>query len=242
MITANARKGLPKIAVITCITCGMDILHEPMKQSIDTDFFCFYDVMPQKEVRSAWRMLKAIHHPPIKRNGKLVAKWYKMQSHKIRKLSSYQYILWVDGSVQIKHRNFVRDMVHTTSNSICVFRHPWRNCLYAEYEKVKASSECRVNDVLLNQIKAYAGIRYPAKNGLYCCTVLGRYRTERADRVMDAWWEEINKYSMRDQISFPYVLWKNRVHPDIFPGDIYKNRYIEKCSHTAYYYHCYRRT
>ncbi|MBU2249306.1 MAG: DUF616 domain-containing protein [Gammaproteobacteria bacterium] len=233
----------PKVAVVTCITAGVDDLHEPCPQSVKCDYYCFYDKEPRHAVDTAWKLCKAAHHPKIpelRRNGKLLAKWYKMQSHKIRVLRNYHYILWVDGSIKINNRRFVAHYVRATSSGICLFKHPWRDCIYKEFERVKASDECGRSRVM-EQIKAYNSIRYPRSNGLYCGTVIGRYKNSYTDRVMDAWWAEVVKWSMRDQISLPYVLWRNKMKPDIFPHDIYSNKYIEKVPHTAIYYYYYRR-
>ena len=36
--------------------------------------------------------------------------------------------------------------------------------------------------------------------------------------MLFSWWEIICKYSSRDQISFPYVLYKHSITPKIIPG------------------------
>jgi hypothetical protein len=43
---------------------------------------------------------------------------------------------------------------------------------------------------------------------------------------MEEWWKEIEKFSYRDQISFPYVCWKNDFKPDICDQDIYNNEWL----------------
>ena len=43
---------------------------------------------------------------------------------------------------------------------------------------------------------------------------------------MKKWENEIQKYSIRDQLSFPYVCWKNNFYPDISDLDINRNPWL----------------
>ena len=46
--------------------------------------------------------------------------------------------------------------------------------------------------------------------------------------AMSSWWEQLNKFSKRDQISFPYVVWKNKIPVKIWDWSIReKNDYFE---------------
>jgi hypothetical protein len=48
------------------------------------------------------------------------------------------------------------------------------------------------------------------------------------EKLFDDWWEEVNKYSFRDQLSLPYVLWKHSIVPHSLNDNINKNIYINK--------------
>ena len=38
---------------------------------------------------------------------------------------------------------------------------------------------------------------------------------EKMNNFFNDWWQEILKYSYQDQISLPFVLWKNNINPKI---------------------------
>jgi hypothetical protein len=226
-------------AVITAIFGNTDALHEPVRQTRETDFYCFCEKgrEPPHKTGTMWRIVTDELYEQCDRtyrNGKLKAKWYKLQFNKITMLKKYDFIIWVDGSVQIKSKNFVSAFMNRAGGSICVFRHPWRQCVYKEAEKVKGKLHS-VNEPVINQIAYYNGHRYPVNNGLYCGTVFGMYREERLNRLLDFWWGQVKRFSARDQLSLPYCLWKLKIKPSIFEGNVYQSKYFTKERHTAYY-------
>ena len=59
---------------------------------------------------------------------------------------------------------------------------------------------------------------FPKKYGLYELPVIIRKNTEKIKKLNLRWWEQICRFSSRDQISMPYVLWKTNVDIKILPG------------------------
>lgn len=45
-----------------------------------------------------------------------------------------------------------------------------------------------------------------------------RRNTEKIREFNKIWWEQIQKFSIRDQISSPYVSWKTKTFINTFPG------------------------
>ena len=226
-------------AVITAIFGNTDELHEPVPQTRETDFYCFCEAgrEPPHKAGTLWKLITEPLYekcPRTYKNGKLKAKWYKMQAHKISFLKKYDFILWVDGSVKIKSKNMVSAFMNRAGGSICLFRHPWRQCIYKEAEAVKGKLHS-INEPVVKQIQYYNDHRYPKNNGLYCGTVFGMYRSEKMNRIMDAWWDQVKRFSARDQLSLPYVMWRLKIRPSIFEGNIYQCKYFSKERHTAYY-------
>ena len=58
----------------------------------------------------------------------------------------------------------------------------------------------------------------PEDFGVFLCGVLIReHNNPVCVKLMEDWWKELEEGSRRDQISFPYVLWKNGyVKEDVF--------------------------
>ena len=59
---------------------------------------------------------------------------------------------------------------------------------------------------------------YPRNNGLYELPVSIRKNTDNIKILNLRWWEQICRYSSRDQISMPFVLWKTNITPKLLPG------------------------
>lgn len=67
---------------------------------------------------------------------------------------------------------------------------------------------------ILKQIKQYRKEGFPKNFGLYACGIMIRKNTSEIINFMELWYSEICKYSHRDQISFPYILWKTPIKVD----------------------------
>jgi hypothetical protein len=52
------------------------------------------------------------------------------------------------------------------------------------------------------------------------------------NKIFDDWWVENVKNSFQDQISFPYVLWKNNKYPEhIIQQNMYNNQFLGKVNY-----------
>ena len=61
------------------------------------------------------------------------------------------------------------------------------------------------------QLNAYRKEGFPEHYGLPQTCILLRYHNEESCiKLMETWWEQLEKYSHRDQLSFNYALWKNQ--------------------------------
>jgi hypothetical protein len=59
------------------------------------------------------------------------------------------------------------------------------------------------------QIATYKKEGFPRHYGLYENSILIRnHHDEPTRRLMEEWWVEYLKYSTRDQLSLPYLIWK----------------------------------
>ncbi len=85
--------------------------------------------------------------------------------------------------------------------------HPSRDCAYDEAKWLIRKGRFDEANIL-KQIEFYQKEKFPTHNGLYWTTILFRRHTKRLKEFSRLWWEQIKKYSHRDQISLPYVAWK----------------------------------
>jgi len=91
-----------------------------------------------------------------------------------------------------------------------------RDCLY---EEGRICIEKGLGDPTdtMRQLDFYRSENYPIHNGLYWTCILIRRHTKRLKKFSKLWWEQVEKYSHRDQISLPYVAWKHGMKISICP-------------------------
>jgi hypothetical protein len=49
---------------------------------------------------------------------------------------------------------------------------------------------------------------FPENYGLAANRIIIRRKSEELEKLMESWWEELNTFSRRDQLSLFYVIWK----------------------------------
>jgi FkbM family methyltransferase len=137
------------------------------------------------------------------------ARQYKLLPH--RYLSEYDGWFWIDNSCSFLYNpldlyNYYLD----DGYDISLHRHCDRNCLYDE------ASTCSdrgldSSNIISKQIDRYKNDNYPTNNGLYETGILMRKNNKVIRDFNEMWWDELDNFSVRDQISFPYILSKNDV-------------------------------
>jgi hypothetical protein len=117
-------------------------------------------------------------------------------------------------------RDLVPDMLQ--GHDACFFKHSQRNCVYQEG---RACITLRKDDpiVIRAQLAGYRAAGYPALNGLCENGIILRRNTPRINQLNEAWWMEITRHSLRDQLSLNYTAWRLKIPYATFPGTVYKN-------------------
>jgi hypothetical protein len=107
---------------------------------------------------------------------------------------------------------FVRRVLpQNDSVDMAISLHLVRNCIYEESRVVKAKK--KDDPVIVNkQMSFYKKDGYPPNNGLVRCGLMVRKhgRQNLIDHC-EKWWEQVKKFSFRDQLSFNYILWKYKL-------------------------------
>jgi hypothetical protein len=155
------------------------------------------------------------------------AKIFKVLPH--RYLASYQVSVWVDGTTC--PRQDPRPWIDSVLKSgIATFVHPERDCIYDEARICVDRGFDR--DVIEAQMARYRDAGYPAHHGLNTCTVIVReHNAPYVVAAMEEWWREIEQGSIRDQLSFNFVLWNRGLVSDIIPGHVYWNSMFRYAPH-----------
>lgn len=208
-----------KVVVYTSITGNYDDLNEPLFLSDDIEYVCFTN---NKSLKSPIWNIEYITDNQL--DNMHLAKKVKLFPDEF--LSEYETSVWVDGKFQVQSdiREYI--MKYQRFEPMLCFPHFSRSCIYEEAGRCIADGVGVKNDII-HQIACYEREGYPIDNGLYeMGCIVRNHNDDMVKRVMSSWWEEIQKYSYRDQISFPVVCWRNDFKPDICDQDIYKNKWL----------------
>lgn len=194
-----------KIAIYTCIVGNYDKLNEPSFISKDCDYYLISDKKPKE--KTIFEYLDINNYLPIEVvDDTRKNRYIKINAHKI--FPHYKYSLYIDGNIILKKdmSNFFKALPKTR---IGVAGESYWNNIYIEGIRCIESQLDR-KEIIFKQMENYWLKGMPEHFGAFLCNVLIReHNHPGCVKLMEEWWEQVNNYSKRDQISFPYVLWKN---------------------------------
>jgi len=142
------------------------------------------------------------------------AKYYKIKAHELNFTSDYS--IFIDSNIKINNPNFIKNLMYfmDDKNGISICKHQKRNCVYDEapaclvYEKNKTMN-------IMEQVDRYKQEGMPNNYGLWWCGMIMRNtKNTNVSDIENIWWDEINKNTPRDQLSLPFILWKNNIKID----------------------------
>lgn len=200
--------SIPKVVVYTCIVGRYDELLEPLFINDNIKYCAITDFEINK--KSKWDRIDINDLDiPVKSDGVAINRWIKLHPHKI--FNEYDFSIYVDGSIRI-----VADLMPWVLGLppecfLGIHKHPIRNRIITEMNAIVDYKKTNVKK-LKQQISDYYKDGYDDSFGILEATVLIRkHNNVVCQNVMEDWWRELNRYQFRDQVSLPYVLWKNSI-------------------------------
>ena len=191
---------------------------KPWKQKIESKHpfeYIYYDdnTLPGRENAM---------HPRLK------AKIPKMLGWRYHKADWY---VWMDSSVIVKPGVDIPEAVLKTAgnNSICLFRHTKLNRIQDEAMWVKKAvnnnhqyfKDRFKGEPILSQVKTYLDDKNFEDNNLFQMTFFAYHYSAR--KIMEEWFIQNCLWSVKDQLSFPYVLSKSKISYSVFKGNALEN-------------------
>lgn len=194
-----------KIAIYTCIVGDYDQISEPLWIENDCDYYIISDRKPERE--TVFKYLDICDYLPddVKDNTRK-NRYIKINAHKI--FPQYRYSIYVDGNIVIK-KGITKCIENLPKSRIGVAGESYWDSVYIEGLRC-IESKFDDKEFIMKQIEKYWLEGMPEHFGSFLCNVLAReHNHPNCVKLMEEWWEQLKRYSRRDQISFPYVLWKN---------------------------------
>jgi hypothetical protein len=188
----------PRIAVYTAIAGDYDCLKIPTEIDERCDYYCFTDRDISWQDIWARREFNWWHEDPVR-----VSRYVKHHPHRF--FPDYEWSIWVDGNIQLNCLPQALLPPSPDSWDLAVWKHPYRNCLYAEAEEcVRLEKDDAAT--IWAQVARYRAQGFPEHAGLAENNVMARRHNAPAMiELAHAWWREISGGSRRDQLSFPFV-------------------------------------
>jgi hypothetical protein len=193
-----------KIAVYSCITGAYDRVIEPHFKPSNVDFLLVTD--DQLPATSAWRGIdiSTIKGLPALDNS-YMNRYVKLHPHLF--LDDYDYSIYIDGNIRIV--GDIRYLIHLLNQyGLVSTLHRSRDCIYQELEACILQNKDN-HRTMEKQISLYKRRGMSKHQGLIEASLLVMdHHNPICIEIMERWWQEIAKYSTRDQLSLPFVLWE----------------------------------
>lgn len=211
--TVTAPPAPARATVVTACYGGVDVsLHGQAAQDMPVDWVCFTDE-PDLAAPAPW---KVIHAPARFDHPCLAAK-----VHKATPTVDTPDVVWIDASIEVTSRGFVRAALAARHDGVATFAHPRRTCIYDEADAslgAEAQGGKYADQPLLDQVAAYRSEGHPQRGGLYACGVVAwDLANPKAAELGRAWLAECERWSWQDQLSFPVVARRLGITPGVFP-------------------------
>lgn len=194
-----------KINIYSCITGNYDSICEPIYIAPNEEFYMFTDEV-EKTIESKWigRDVKQLGLG----EGENINRYCKM--HPFQLFETGDFSIYLDGNVQVvSDLNSLCDIAKSARTGIAMHIHHARNCVYDEAVACEILGRGDLK-AIKQQMLEYRETGFPEKFGLREATIIVvDLHNSNARRVMESWWEEFKRSgSKRDQLAFPYVVWK----------------------------------
>jgi FkbM family methyltransferase len=167
-------------------------------------------------------------HPRMKGKIPKMLEWVNIEA---------DYYVWLDYAIEIKTNNFYEIIQDLEDYDICLFKHKQRNSIQEELEFIESGLEKEdkyitskySNENMNVQVRNYLEDSSFIDNKLFEMGffIYSKNLIKNRDyNLMTDWFLHNAFYSVQDQLSFPYLLWKHNIRYKIFnTGDVHNNLY-----------------
>lgn len=205
------------LTVYTANFGGKDVFKEPEVVADGVRYVYYTDQDFQSDKWEVRRMGAA------QGSSTLIARWYKLHPHD---LFPGETTLWMDANlISIKDPTDL-----AWCENLLVEEHLFRVDAYEEAAYCMRKKRGVAKD-LKRQVEDYYKLGYQRGYGLFTTRVLVRQPTDSMINLNKMWWEQIQRYSTRDQVSFPFLLDTLDVQFDTMGHQDMKSYFLKKGGH-----------
>ncbi len=202
-----------RVAILTANIGSLDEVYPPAAQSEEYELFYYTEntlpfLLPNLDNR-------------------MKGKYFKTQAHKFL---DHDIFIWVDASIDITSKDFVKDIVqYLQGKDVVSSLHTQRDTPYRELayviNKMKDGDRYLLQryakQPLYQEYEFYNQQELPRGYPLYNCYFFARWNNDKLNKAFDLWWDLILRYSNFDQTQFSYVAWKEKLKVSAIKTDEY---------------------
>ena len=221
-----------KGVIYTALVGNYDTLMQPEAVDSGFDYVCFSDCITESKV-GVWEIRPIPFTSP---NSTRVSRYAKLQPHAV--LPEYEYSVWMDANILIKGEEFYEKVNAKIAEGakMAFVPHPSRDCVYEEIARCYRDVRISFRDAV-KQRRHLLAMGYPEHWGMMENNlILRRHNDPDVIRISDAWWEEFQNYTSRDQMSLMPVCRKAGIRPELLLGEGNNTRnvpYLEVVRHNV---------
>lgn len=214
-----------KIVVYTCVVGNYDQIPEPLLKYDNVSFVAFVDNPDIFRNKSGQWSYKSIPQKLEAMSPTLKNRYLKF--HPLELFGDYEYSIYIDGNIRVV--SDIRTLIQNCGDKtgLAMHRHGARDCVYDEarvcllYRRGSAKK-------IKEQMAKYCSEGFPKNYGLNEANVIvADLKNSQTPVLLNEWWNELLcAGSLRDQLAWPYVLWKNKLSVDdvgCLGVDVYTN-------------------
>ncbi|MBR2300205.1 MAG: DUF616 domain-containing protein [Alphaproteobacteria bacterium] len=204
----NKQKRKSKSVVYTVITNDYDSLEIIQKYQYinpDWDYVCYTDnkkYIEQGHV-GIWEIRPIVYTKldPVRNQ-----RWHKLHPHLL--LPDYDESIYIDANIDILS-DFLFKTIRKRNKDFLVPKHFKNKCIYEEYQDILLY-KFDTPEIIYKELDFIKEAKMPRNKGFLETNILYRkHNNPKIILMMNQWWDMVEKYSKRDQLSFTYILWKN---------------------------------
>lgn len=175
--------------MITCYTANYGWFDPPRQQIIP--------------IRTFTDASHPMPYPDPRKN----AKWWKVKPELA--CPDADISVWLDSSAIVRVPDFVEQVARALGDHEALFfRHPYWSSIHQEVAESRKAEKYDEWD-LEGQLQAYLDVGMPETVQLVHTAFIARRNTPAVREIGARWWSEMRQWGLQDQISLPYLLWKN---------------------------------
>jgi hypothetical protein len=210
------------IPIYTCVVGGYERrLYPPAAQSRDVRFICFTD-SPLQDA-AGWELRPLLSPPAITRPD-LISKYHKFFAAQL--FPAARQSIWIDANIQIVGDLApLLDQVAQDGAALGICRHPWSTSYRDEYALCRKQQRFVGDDATraAAQIAEYQSLGVPEDAAFASGLLIRRHDDAALTAAMELWWQQVTRFTARDQISLPYVLWASGLRRTVFDLDLLRH-------------------